>query len=298
MLFPAVAVGVVAVGVWAGVTVFGDDQSADVEADWTVPMLGIAFIAAVPVVMWAVARTVLLANERRHASTVLAAAIVEWPQYSTTAQWQKVVEDDHRRSATKRTDVLVPVVILTVVIGGLAVWAALAADPAVGLALGAFWLAAMALIAGRTWAAERDRRSGRVRRVRIQPFPRCWVADSGFYHEDSGLVRFDQIAAVEVVEPDRVASYRGSLSSAARKTGSQSDLTPLDSRLARSGWSLLAITIDTSVARTLWRKAEHLLRSQEDPRLDWLTTSHVRVPPGHIGEARTAADRIHTRWLA
>jgi hypothetical protein len=298
MLFPAVAVGIVAVGVWAGVTVFGDDQPADVEGDWTTPMLGIAMIAAVPVAMWAVASTVLRANERRHVSAVLAAAIVVWPQYSTTAQWQKVVDDDHRSSATKRTDVVVPVVILTVVIGGLAVWGALAAGPAVGLALGAFWLAAMALIAGRTWAAERDQRSGRARRVRIQPFPRCWVADSGFYHEDSGLVRFDQIAGVEVVEPDRIASHRSSLSSAARKTGIESDLTPLDSRLARSGWSLLAITIDTSMARTLWRKAEHLLRSQEDPRLDWVTTSHVRVPPGYIGEARTAAERIHTRWLA
>jgi hypothetical protein len=227
----------------------------------------------------------------------LAAAVVAWPQYSTAEQWQKVVDDDDRRSATGRTDVVVPAVIITVVIGGLAAWGALAAGPAVGLTLGAFWLAAMALVAGRTWAAERDRRSGRARRLRIRPCPRCWVADSGFYHEDRGLVRFDQIAGVEVVEPDRVASYRSSLSSAARKTGIESDLTPLDSRLAKAGWSLLAVTIDTSVARTLWRKAEHLLRSHEDPRLDWVTAAHVRGPPGHIGEARTAAERIRARWL-
>jgi hypothetical protein len=123
------------------------------------------------------------------------------------------------------------------------------------------------------------------------------VADSGFYHEDGGLVRFDQIAAVQVVEPDQVASHRSRLSSTTRRTGIQSDLTPLDTRLAKAGWSLLAVTIDTSVARTLWRKAEHLLRSQEDPRLDWVTTSHVRVPPGHIGEARTAAEHIRARWL-
>src|SRR5690606_13852904 len=109
---------------------------------------------------------------------------------------------------------------------------------------------------------------------------------AGYYHEDAGVVMLDKVTDVRLVPPGEVPGIRKQLRRARGGAEIDVDLDPFDSRLARSGWSLLQFTIDPTVERTVWHKLGWWFR-------DWgyraiterLSVRHVRVPPGREAEA-------------
>ncbi|MGH9132857.1 MAG: hypothetical protein ACRDZZ_02895, partial [Ilumatobacteraceae bacterium] len=122
MLFPAGAIGLITLGVWVGTWLDGEPD-ATASTDWTVPGVALGTMCVALVIAWALTAMALRAGERRAARRVLAGAIARWPQYSTPAQWQRVIENDARRGA-KPADAIIPIVILSVVFAALTGWAA------------------------------------------------------------------------------------------------------------------------------------------------------------------------------
>jgi hypothetical protein len=76
------------------------------------------------------------------------------------------------------------------------------------------------------------------------------------------------------------------------------ELDPLDRRLSGSGWSLLELTFDSKIARTLAHKLASLLRAGEGRHLDRIEVFFVRVPPDATPSAGDVAATLEAHWLA
>jgi hypothetical protein len=296
MLYPAGAIACIILGAWVG-SRFEPDASPDASADWTVPGLAIGTMCAALLAGWALTAWALRAGERRAARRVLAAATARWPQYSTTAQWQRVIEADAARGAS-RADILIPIVILSVIFGGLTVAAVFQSLWGLVGGLVGFWLVVVALVGGRHLNERRERRANRIRRERITPFPVCAIGIHGLYNDDYGLVRFDQLGGVNVVAPGDVGERRKQLARQSRDGTVVVELDPLDRRLSGSGWSLLELTFDSKIARTWADKLAELLRAGEGRHLHTVEVFFVRVPPDATPSAGDVAATLTPPGLA
>jgi hypothetical protein len=299
MLFPAAAIALTAVAVSGATAVFGDpDLPAGERADWAGPLLGIGGITAMVLFLWGGTVTVLRANERRRALRVYANPIARWPQYATGAQWQRVIAHDARATG-HALDFAIPAGIVAAVVAAVTVPAVLQGQPAIAAVLVMFGLVIIGLIGGRDWNAARERRANRQRRERITPYPACWLSTEAIYHEDHGLFPLDHVSEVTVVPPDQVATVRKRLRREQQAGNLYADLDPLDSRLARAGWSLLQITTDSDLVRTIVDRITDWLSSDDEHRhyLSPISVRHVRVPPGREAEAEQVAAALRRRWL-
>src|SRR5690606_37348797 len=75
-------------------------------------------------------------------------------------------------------------------------------------------------------------------------------------------------------------------------------LEPLDSQLARAGWSLLQITLDSRARRAPWERLLDWFDRADDHHDPMpVAVRHVRVPPGHEAEAGQVVSLIRARWL-
>ncbi len=293
----ALCPGVLALIVWIGTELVGDSS-----ADWSTPALGIGTIVALGVATWLVLTVWLRVNERRHAERVLAAPMAVWPQYSTTAQWAKAVDERLERLPADPLQVVGPAAVIRAAVVLIAAVAAATGDAGTSvlggvIALGAVWVIAGVLIAVRSWFSRRAIARVGAGLHAIQPFPRCWVGEDGVYFEDTGLVRLHHLAAVDVVAPGDVPAHRTSLRKSGLATGFETDLTPLDTRLSKSGWALLALSRHSAITHTFWSKVERAFRGPSGRRMDWADVVHVRVPPDDVARARDVAARIRRRWL-
>jgi hypothetical protein len=299
MLLPAAAIAVVALCAWLSSLLFPDEvtEAAGLETDWTVPLVSIGGIVVMVVLLWAVFVAWGRATERRKALGAFAHGLARWPQYATEAQWrQETAKED--KPEGNRLDVVIPVGIVTALIGAIAVAAAINDTWALAVVLAGFWVVLVGLVGGRRWNQERERRGNQARRRRLQPYPSCVVAAEALYHEDWGLVTLDQVTEVRVVPPGEVPQTRKRLLSQSRKGEVSVDLDPFDRRLARAGWSLLQFTLDSRTVRTWWQRIAEVLRA-EMPSADVMPVSvvHVRVPPGCESEAAHVAAAVEHRWL-
>jgi hypothetical protein len=124
------------------------------------------------------------------------------------------------------------------------------------------------------------------------------LSAEGFYHEDWGLVEIDTVTGVRVIPASEVPGLRKRMLGQARAGEIDLRLEPLDSQLARSGWSLLQLTLDSRVKRTLWDQLSGLLGADHEHRDPMpISVLHVRVPPGQDAVAGQVATLIRTRWL-
>lgn len=299
ILFSAAAIAALTLAAWLSSLAFGGDDAdtAGAATDWTVPLLGLGGMVAAVLLLWAAIVAVGRAHELRRVREVYARGLARWPQYATEAQWRQVIAK-HARPDGSVLDVVIPAGLLTVVVGAIAVAAAVGREWTVVVVLAAFWLVLMGLVGGRRWNQERERRADRVRRERLLPYPFCVVAAEGLYDEDSGLVGLDQVTEVRVVPAAEVPQIRKRLLGQVRTGEVAVELDPFDSRLARSGWSLLQFTLDSRVARTLWKKAVDLLRSRDiGSDMARFSLLHVRIPPGCEPEAIRVVAAVQQRWL-
>jgi hypothetical protein len=300
LLFPVAAIAVVAFTAIGATAVFGDEvlDAAGVEPDWTGPLLGIGGIVGLGLAVWAAIMVGSRAWERQQVRRVYRNALARWPQYATEAQWRQVIEKDSRPDGNW-LETAIPAGIVGAVIAAIAVPAGIQQLWAVVAALAAFWLLALGLIAGRRWNQRREQRADVRRRGRLAPYPACVLSAEGFYHEDWGLVEIDNMTDVQVVPAGEVPGLRKRVLRQARAGEIDVRLEPLDSQLARSGWSLLQLTLDSRVKRTLWHQLGGLLTSDHEHR-DPMPVSvlHVRVPPGREAEAGQVITLLRTRWLA
>ncbi len=289
MLVPAA--GIVLIGAGAFLAVVAGDGDTD---GWGTALVGLGALAGVSLVAWIVAATASLVSERRGAMRVVADPVARWPQYSTPGQWEKVIDDDYEALAFHRIEVLAPLGIVTALLAGLGIWAAVSGVPEAAFPLGGFWVLFAGLVAGRQWNIQRERHADRRRRLALSPYPSCWISRSGLYDEDIGLVTFDDLVAVEVIEPDRVSGRRNEIREGMRE-GSPlvADLDPLDGRLARSGWSLLELTFDPSQSRSpvdlVLSLVQRVLGGARGTGTQYVGIVHVRVPPPAADEARAVA---------
>jgi hypothetical protein len=300
LLFPVAAIAVVTLAALGATAVFGDEvlDAAGVEPDWTGPLLGIGGIVGLGLAVWAAVMLGSRALERQQVRRVYRNALARWPQYATRAQWQQVIERDSRPEGSW-LETAIPAGIVGAVIAAVAVPAGVRQMWSVVAVLAAFGLVALGLIAGRRWNQRRERRADVLRRERLAPYPACVLSAEGFYHEDWGLVEIDDVTDVRVVPAGEVPGLRKRVLAQARAGTVDLRLEPLDSRLARSGWSLLQLTLDSRVRRTLWDQLVGLF-GQDDDHHDPMPVSvlHVRVPPGREAEAGQVVTLIRTRWLA
>jgi hypothetical protein len=300
MLFPAAALGIITVAVWLSSTLLGDPDAPESRAAvWTGPLLAIGGFVTMVLLIWAGTAAAERASERRKALRVHATAIARWPQYATEAQWQGVIADGARPTGGMLNAVIGSGIVATVV-AVIAVWAVLAGEPSAALVLGAFVLVTAGLFIARAWNTDRELRQNQRRRQQLIPYPACWLSAEGFYDEDHGLISLDQVTAVKIIPPAEVPEIRKRLRRLAREGGGQSDLDRLDAQLARAGWSLLQVTTDLRVARTIPDRITRWLSWREfrsDPVAP-ITVLHVRVPPNREPEAGRVADAVTRRWLA
>ncbi len=292
MLVPAA--GIVLIGAGAFLAVVAGDGDTD---GWGTALAGIGALAGVSLVAWIVAATASLVSERRGAMRVLADPVARWPQYSTAAQWEKVVDDDYEALAFHRIEILAPLGLVTALLVGLGIWAAVSGVPEAAFPLGGFWLLFAGLVVGRQWNIQRERRADRRRRLALSPYPSCWISRTGLYDEDHGLVTFDDVVAVDVIEPDRVSGRRKEIREEMREGAPMvADLDALDGRLARSGWSLLELTFDPSQSRSpvdlVLSLVRRVLGGTRGAGRRYVEVVHVRVPPPAAEEARAVATRL------
>jgi hypothetical protein len=301
LLFPVAAIAVVALTAIGATAVFGDEvlEAAGVEPDWTGPLLGIGGMVGLGLAVWAAIMIGSRAMERHQVRRVYRNALARWPQYATEAQWRQVIEKDSRPDGNW-LETAIPAGILTAVIAAIAVPAGFQRMWSMVTVLAAFWLLLLGLVAGRRWNQRREQRADRRRRERLAPFPACVLSAEGFYHEDWGLVEIDNVTDVRVIPASEVPGLRKQVLGQARAGEIDLRLEPLDSRLARSGWSLLQLTLDSRVKRTLWDQLGGLLSSDHQEHRDPMPVSvlHVRVPPGREAEAGQVVTLLRTRWLA
>ena len=300
LLFPAAAIAVVMLAAWLSYLLFGDEvpDAAGVAVDWSGPLLGIGGMVAAALLTWAALMAGLRAGERRRARRVHRDGLARWPQYATEAQWRQVIEKDSRPDGGW-LETAIPVGIVTAVIAAIAVPAGIQGLWSVVFTLVAFGLLIAGLVAGRRWNQRRERRADRVRREGLAPYPSCVLSAEALYHEDWGLVEIDKLADVQLVPPEQVPGLRRRLLGRARAGEVDLRLEPLDTRLARSGWSLLQVTLDSRLERTLGDQVTKFFASAEqgsDPMP--ITVLHVRVPPGREAEAGQVAALLRSRWLA
>ncbi len=298
-LFPPLAVGVVALAVWIGTRVTGAAE----DDDWSTAGPGLSLIVVGGIAVWAMLSIWLTINEKRHANAVLDDAAVDWPQYSTPAQWAKDVDTTVEHLHFDWPQVVGPAVVFSVAAIFIAGVTAATGDAGTalligGVALVVIWLGAAMTIGARTLLARRSQARTRERLEALRPFPNCWVAEEGAYFEDTGLVRFHRLSEVRVVEPGDISAHRKELKELALDTGYDTDLTPLDTRLSKSGWAHLAVTSDSTKAHTFWLKVERAMQRHHRGRHDWVDTVHIRVPPDDRYDAHELAARIRRRWLA
>lgn len=300
LLFPVAAVAVVSLAALGATAVFGDQvlDEAGVEPEWTGPLLGIGGIVGLALAVWAAIMVGSRAMERQQVRRVYRNAVARWPQYATEAQWQQVIERDGRPDGSW-LDTAIPTGIVGAVIAAIAIPAGIQRMWQVVAVLVAFWLLVLGLIAGRRWNQRREQRAEVLRRERLSPYPSCVLSAEGFYHEDWGLVEIDNVADVRVIPSGEVPGLRKRVLGQARAGAIDLRLEPLDSRLARSGWSLLQLTLDSRIRRTLWDQLVGLI-GRDDGHHDPMPVSllHVRVPPGHEAEAGQVVTLIRARWLA
>lgn len=300
LLFPVTAIAVVMLTAMGATAVFGDEvlEAAGVEPDWTGPLLGIGGIVGLVLAVWAAIMLGSRVLERQHVRRVYRNALARWPQYATEAQWQQVIERDSRPDGSW-LETAIPAGVVGAVIAAIAIPAGIQQLWSVVAVLVAFWLLVLGLIAGRRWNQRREQRADVRRRERLAPYPACVLSAEGFYHEDWGLVEIDNVTDVRVVPAGEVPGLRKRVLRQARAATIDLRLEPLDSRLARSGWSLLQLTLDSRVRRTLWDQLAGLFGQDQEHR-DPMPVSvlHVRVPPGHETDADQVATLIRERWLA
>jgi hypothetical protein len=299
MLFPAAALGIITVAVWLSSTLLGDPDAPESGASvWTGPLLAIGGFVTMVLLIWAGTASVERASERRKALRVHTTAIARWPQYATEAQWQGVIADGARPTGGM-VNAVIGSAIVAAVVAAIAVWAVLSGEPSAAVVLGAFALVTAGLFTARAWNIDRELRQNQRRRQQLIPYPACWLSAEGFYDEDHGLISLDRMTEVKIIPPAEVPEVRRQLRRQAREAGVQADLDRLDAQLARAGWSLLQVTSDVRVARTVpdlimrwlsWRE----LRFHPVP----ISVLHIRVPPGREPEAGRVADAVTRRWLA
>lgn len=300
LLFPVAAIAVVTLAAGLSYLLFGDPalDAAGVSADWTGPLLGIGAIVAAALLVWTAIVTGSRAGERRRARLVHRDGLARWPQYATEAQWRQVIEKDSRPDGGW-LETAIPIGIVTAVLAAIAVPAGVQRLWSVVVVLAAFGLLVAGLVAGRQWNQRRERRTDRVRREGLTPFPSCVVSAEALYHEDWGLLEIDKLADVQLVPPDQVPGLRKRLLARARAGELDVRLEPLDTRLARSGWSLLQLTLDSRLERTLWHQVAGFISSSDHGRDPMpVTVLHVRVPPGREPEAGQVVALLRNRWLA
>lgn len=297
VILPAAAIVVVAAAVWLSSVLFGDSLPADVVVDWTTPLLGIGLLTATVLVIWLAIVVLSRATERSQARRVLGTAIARWPQYATEAQWRQVISKEDR-SGGGIADVLIPVGIILGIGLAIGILAGVSGQWGAGLVVLVFCGLIAAMVLVRHWNQERERRDNRRRRERLLPVPTCWLSAEGFYHEDWGLVKLDQVTDIQVVPPGEVAQLRTRLRRQAREGRLSIDLDPFDTRLARAGWSLLQLSFDERVRRTIWHHLMELLRTPGQSDVMPISVLAVRVPPGREGEADAVAAAVTRRWLA
>lgn len=300
LLFPVATIAVVTLAAVGASAVFGDEvlEAAGVEPDWTGPLLGIGGMVGLALAVWVAIMLGSRALERQQVRRVYHNALARWPQYATEAQWQQVIKRDSRPDGSW-LETAIPAGIVGAVIAAIAVPAGIQQMWSVVVALVAFGLVALGLVVGRRWNQRREQRADVLRRERLAPYPACVLSAEGFYHEDWGLVEIDNVTDVRVVPAGEVAGLRKRVLRQARAGSIDLRLEPLDSQLARSGWSLLQLTLDSRVKRTLWDQLVGPFVHSDyhhDPMP--VTVMHVRVPPGHEAEAGQVMTVIRTRWLA
>ena len=299
LLFSVASIAVLMLAAMGGTVVFGDEvlDAAGVEPDWTGPLLGIGGIVALAAAVWAAIMVGSQAWERQQVRRVYRNALARWPQYATEAQWRQVIEKDSRPDGNW-LETAIPAGILTAVIAAIAVPAGFQRMWSMVTVLAAFWLLLLGLVAGRRWNQRREQRADRRRRERLAPYPACVLSAEGFYHEDWGLVEIDTVTDVRVIPASEVPGLRKRVLGQARAGEIDLQLEPLDSRLARSGWSLLQVTLDSRVKRTLWDQLTGLRGTDHEHRDPMpISVLHVRVPPGREAEAGQVITLIRTRWL-
>ena len=299
LLFSVASIAVLMLAAVGSTVVFGDEvlDAAGVEPDWTGPLLGIGGIVALAAAVWAAIMVGSQAWERQQVRRVYRNALARWPQYATEAQWRQVIEKDSRPDGNW-LETAIPAGILTAVIAAIAVPAGLQRMWSIVTVLAAFWLLLLGLVAGRRWNQRREQRADRRRRERLAPYPACVLSAEGFYHEDWGLVEIDTVTGVRVIPASEVPGLRKRVLGQARAGDIDLQLEPLDSRLARSGWSLLQLTLDSRVKRTLWDQLSGLLGADHEHRDPMpISVLHVRVPPGREAVAGQVVTLIRTRWL-
>jgi hypothetical protein len=294
MLFPAAAIGLLAVAAFGSTLIF-DEGPSQGSPDWAVPAAGIGGMVAMVLLLWVGTVMVERATERRRVRRVYATALACWPQYATEPQWQQAIAKADRPER-HFAEIAWPMGILTVVLGGIGVPAGFSGVWSVTVVLAAFWVLLFGLVAGRRWNADRERRADLGRRRRLTPYPSCCISADAFYDEDRGLVGLEQVTGVRVVAPDEVPQLRKRLLSGARKGELTVELDAFDTRLARAGWSLLQFTVDERVARTLWHHLQALLRAGQHGFSMPISVTHVRVPPGREAEAAQVAAAVARRW--
>jgi hypothetical protein len=295
MLFPAAAIGLVTIAAFTSALLFDEGPESDLSG-WIVPGVSLGGIVVMVLLFWVTTVSVERALERRQVRRVYAHTLARWPQYATEAQWQQVIAKD-ARSELNVANIAWPMGILTAIMIPIGVGAGFAGIWSVTVVLAAFWVLVFGLVAGRNLSAERVRRNNRRRRERLDPYPACHLAAEGLYHEDWGLVTLDQVAEVRVISPEDVPQLRSRLLSGARKGEMSVELDPFDTRLARSGWSLLQFTIDDKITRTIWHHVQALLRTGQHGFHMSISIFHVRVPPGHEAEAAQVAAAVTRRWI-
>lgn len=297
ILLPVAIIGLVTVAVWLSVTVMGGADAPDADVDWTVPALGIGGAAVVLLLIWAGTVALWRNRERHQVRQVLSNVLVHWPQFATEEQWRREIAESDKPSVRK-SDVVVPAVIVAAVVLVIAVPAAVNELWAMAAAVVTFGAVVVALLLGRYVISERERRADRRWRERLGPIPSCWLSAEAIYHENWGLLTLDRLTGISVVPPSEVSTLRKRLLSESRKGETDVDLDPWDARLARSGWSLLQLSFDERLIRTPWHRFQDLLRNDHRAReIMPISVTFIRVPPGREGEATGVAAEIGRRWL-
>jgi hypothetical protein len=170
------------------------------------------------------------------------------------------------------------------------------------LLVGGAWLCVASMARAERRAIERVAAAPLVTwpQVRGDPeeVPTATVSTEGIYDEELGVVEIESVTEVRVIPAAEVEARRAELRAAVSRMELSARMDPADQRLATAGWSLLELTLDSRVGRTLLRRLANVLLVDHGP-MGWETVSvvHVRVPPGQEQAAAGAASAIATRWI-
>jgi hypothetical protein len=128
--------------------------------------------------------------------------------------------------------------------------------------------------------------------------PTVAVSTEGIYDEQLGVLEIDSVTEVRVIPAAEVKARRAELRARVSRLELSARMDPADQRLATAGWSLLELTLDSRVGRTLVRRLANLLLVDHRP-MGWDTVSvvHVRVPPSQEQVAARVASSIAARWI-